>query len=128
MADKAGCSTISQKKLLLTTTELHGCSVTTSSQKVLDKLNRKDRRRAERAGANVDADWLAVHGVALAALPPSAPRPSFILSMLALLTRFSSQSMAAPCIGAARSAQPRSTGCFLPEEPSFQFVKTSTSG
>ena len=36
--------------------------VTTSSQKVLDKLVRKDRRRAERAGADADLEWLLVNG------------------------------------------------------------------
>lgn len=34
----------------------------TSSQKVLDKLARKDRRRAERAGADADLEWLLVNG------------------------------------------------------------------
>lgn len=29
---------------------------------MLDKLNRKDRRRAERSGADVDLEWLLVNG------------------------------------------------------------------
>ena len=38
----------------------HAHSVTTSSQKVLEKLARKDKRRAERAGADADLEWLLV--------------------------------------------------------------------
>ena len=66
MADKVDLSTSCRD--LLPTADSNGCSVTTSSQKVLDKLNRKDRRRAERAGADIDADWLAVYGAGPAVL------------------------------------------------------------
>ena len=38
------------------------CSVTTSSQKVLEKLSRKDKRRAERSGHDADIEWLLVNG------------------------------------------------------------------
>lgn len=37
-------------------------SVTTSSQKVLEKINRKDKRRADRAGHDADVEWLLVNG------------------------------------------------------------------
>ena len=37
-------------------------SVTTSSQKILDKLERKDKRRASARGTDADLDWLATRG------------------------------------------------------------------
>ncbi len=37
-------------------------SVTTSSQKILDKLERKDKRRAGARGTDADLDWLATRG------------------------------------------------------------------
>ena len=41
-----------------------GCSVTSEKQKLLDKMERKDKRRVAkgRAGADADIDWLMAHG------------------------------------------------------------------
>ena len=36
--------------------------MTTSSQKILDKLERKDKRRAGARGTDADLDWLATRG------------------------------------------------------------------
>ena len=41
---------------------MHGRSVMTSSQKLLEKLERKDKRRTAARGGDLDLDWLGAHG------------------------------------------------------------------
>ena len=59
-------------------------SVTTSSQKATEKLLRKDKRRAERAGHDPEAEWLLINGfealleAALAAGAPPSTLPSIV--------------------------------------------------
>lgn len=51
-----------QASPLYTDHDIHFRSVTTSSQKLLDKLERKEKRRTAARGGDLDLDWLSAHG------------------------------------------------------------------
>ena len=63
---------------------MSACSVMTSSQKMLEKMERKDKRRTAARGGDPDLDWLGAHGfdeVVEAEVHPSSLNMQYLLAL-----------------------------------------------